>query len=76
MGKEFESSLMAQRVKNLPAMQAPGFDPWMGKIPQGRAWQPTPYSWLENPKDRGAWWATVHGVTESRTRLSTPHMYH
>ena len=27
-------------------------------------------SCLENPMDRGAWWATVHGVTKSRTRLS------
>ena len=25
------------------------------------------HSWLENPMDRGAWWATVHGVTESNT---------
>ena len=30
---------------------------------------PLPYSCLENPMDRGAWWATVHGVTKSRTRL-------
>ena len=28
------------------------------------------YSCLENPMDGGAWWATVHGVAESRTRLS------
>ena len=28
------------------------------------------YSCLENPMDRGAWWATVHRVTKSRTRLS------
>ena len=28
------------------------------------------YSYLENPMDRGAWWATVHGVTKSRTQLS------
>ena len=28
------------------------------------------YSCLENPMDGGAWWATVHGVTKSRTRLS------
>src|SRR5574341_351477 len=28
------------------------------------------YSCLENPMDRGAWWAVVHGVTKSRTRLS------
>ena len=27
------------------------------------------YSCLENPRDRGAWWATVHGVTQSQTRL-------
>ena len=30
---------------------------------------PLQYSCLENPMDRGAWWATVHGVTKSRTRL-------
>ena len=28
------------------------------------------YSCLENPMDRGAWWAEVHGVAKSRTRLS------
>ena len=32
---------------------------------------PLQYSHLENPMDRGAWWATVHGVTNSRTQLST-----
>ena len=31
---------------------------------------PLQYSCLENPKDRGTWWATVHGVAKSRTRLS------
>ena len=31
---------------------------------------PLQYSWLENPVDRGAWWATVHGVAKSRTCLS------
>ena len=30
---------------------------------------PLQYSCLENPIDRGAWWATVHGVAKSRTRL-------
>ena len=30
---------------------------------------PLQYSCLENPVDRGAWWATVHGVAKSRTRL-------
>ena len=31
---------------------------------------PLQYSFLENPMDREAWWATVHGVTKSRTQLS------
>ena len=31
---------------------------------------PLQYSCLENPMDRGAWWATVHGVARSQTRLS------
>ena len=31
---------------------------------------PLQYSWLENPMDRGARWAAVHGVAKSRTRLS------
>ena len=44
-------------------------DPWVRKMPWRRAWRPTPVSCLENPMDRGAWWATVHGVTESWTRL-------
>ena len=30
---------------------------------------PLQYSCLENPMDRGAWWAAVYGVTQSRTRL-------
>ena len=33
-------------------------------------WHPTPVSCLENPMDGGAWWAAVHGVAESWTRLS------
>ena len=44
-----------------------GFDPWVGKIPWRRAWQPTPVSCLENPMARGGWQATVHGVTQNRT---------
>ena len=44
-------------------------DPWVGKIPWRRAWQPLQYSCLENPMDRGAWWATVPGVPKSQTQL-------
>ena len=32
--------------------------------------KPLQYSWLENPMDRGAWWAIAHGVAKSRTQLS------
>ena len=32
---------------------------------------PLQYSCLENPTDGGAWWAAVHGVTKSQTRLRT-----
>ena len=54
-----------------PACQCRGpkrcrFDPWVRKILWRRAWQPTPVFLLENPMDRGAWWAIVHsGVAES-----------
>ena len=34
--------MVAQTVKNLPAMRRPGLDPWVGKIPLRREWQPTP----------------------------------
>ena len=42
-----------------------GFDPWVGKIPGDGSGYPLQYSFLENLVDRGAWCATVHGVTES-----------
>ena len=47
-----------------------GFDPRVRKIPWRRKWQPLQYSCLENPMDGGAWWATVHSIAKSRTRLS------
>ena len=45
------------------------FNPWVGKIPWRRAWNPLQYSCRENPMARGAWWAAVHGVTKSWTWL-------
>ena len=45
-----------------------GFNPWVRKIPWRRTCNPFQYSCLENPTDRGAWWATVHGITQSWTR--------
>ena len=62
----FCDTLVAQRVKSLPAMK----ETWVRSL----GWEDSPgegngnllqYSCLENPTDRGTWWATVHGVTES-----------
>ena len=47
-----------------------GFIPGSGRSPGQGNGNPLQYSSLENPMDRGAWWATVHGVAKSRTRLS------
>ena len=62
------ASLVAQSVKNLPAVR----HTQVGSLGQGRSpgegnGNPLQYPCLENPKDRGAWWAAVHGVTESGT---------
>ena len=39
-------------------------------IPGGGNGNPLQYSCRDNPMDRGAWWATFHGVAKSQTRLS------
>ena len=38
-----------------------------GRSPEEGNGNPLQYSCLENPMDGGAWWATVHGVSKSRT---------
>ena len=45
----------------------PRFDPGLGRSPGEGNGNPLQDSCLENPMDRGAWWATVHGVEESHT---------
>ena len=56
-------------VKNLPAnagdTRAVGSIPESGKCPGVGSGTPLQYSCLENPMDRGAWWAIVHGVAKS-----------
>ena len=42
---------------------------WWGRSPGGGHGNPLQYSCLENPMDRGAWWATVHRVAKSWTQL-------
>ena len=60
---------MAQWVKNMPAMQET-----QGMQVQSLGWEdpleednPLQYSFLENPMDRRAWWASVHRVAKSDT---------
>ena len=53
-------------VKDLPAMwEDLGSIPGPGRSPVEGYGNPLQYSCLGNPKDRGAWWATVNGVTKS-----------
>ena len=51
-----------------------GFDPWIGKMPWRRAWQPTPVFLPGESPGQRTWWAVVHRIAKSRTqpkRLST-----
>ena len=57
-----------QLVKNLPAMLRPGFDPWVGKIPWRRKWQPTAWEipWTEEP-------GGLCGLQKSQTLVTEQH---
>ena len=65
-------SLVAQTVNNMPAVG----DTWVWSLPglgrslEERNGYPLQYSCPESSMNRGAWWATVHEVTKSQTRLS------
>ena len=60
-------------VKNLPAnaddLRDAASVPGLGRSPGAGYGNPLQYSCLENPMDRGGWWATVHRVAKSQTRL-------
>ena len=62
---------MALVLKNVPTNAGEtGSILGSGRSPGEGNGNPLQYSCLENPVDRGAWWATVHGVAESQTQLS------
>ena len=64
------TSQVAPVINNLPAnARDVGSIPGSGRSLGGGHGNPLSYSCLENPMDRGAWRATVHGVTKNRTRL-------
>ena len=62
-------------VKKPPAnerdLRDVGSIPGLGRSPGGGHGNPLQFSCLENPMDRGAWWATVNRATKSRKQLST-----
>ena len=53
-----------------------GSIPGLGRSPEGGNGNPFQYSCLKNPKDRGAWEATVHWITKSRTHWATNFHFH
>ena len=65
------ASQVVPGVKNLPTNTGDIRDassiPGLGRSPGGGNGNPLQYSYLENPMDRGAWQATVHGVSKSQT---------
>ena len=70
-----QASLVAQRLKRLPPVRETrvrslGSIPGLGRSPGEGNGNPLQYSCLENPMDRGSWWAIAHRVAKSRTRLS------
>ena len=65
---DMQGFLGATAVKNPPAnVGDAGLIPGLGRFPGGGNGNPLQYSCLENPRDRGAWQATVHGVSNSQT---------
>ena len=69
------SQKLVPLVKNLPAtagdVRSEDLILGSGRTPGEENGNPLQYSCLENPMDRGAWWATVHGVTKSQIQLLT-----
>ena len=64
------TSLMVQTVRSLPAMQETQADPWVGKSPWRRKWQPTPVFLPGESHGQRSLAAAVHGVTKGQTWLS------
>ena len=67
----YPASLVPQMVKNLDCNAGDlGLIPGSRRFPGEENGYPLQYSYLKNSRDRGAWGATVHGVTKNWTRLS------
>ena len=69
------TSLVAQTVKNLPAMQKASVQSLGLEDPLEKGMATHPCPCLDNSMDREAWRASVHGVTKSRKQTETKHTY-
>ena len=76
----FPASQGALVLRNPPAnagdIRDVGSIPGWGRFPGEGHGNPLQYPCMENPRDRGAWWLTVHWVAQNRTglkRLTTQH---
>ena len=69
LSKDDKASQVVLVVKNPPANAGDKKDedsiPGSGRSPRGGNGNPFQHSYLENPMDRGAWWATVHRIPKS-----------
>ena len=76
VGEDPTCLMVAQTVKSLPAMR----ETWVQSLGRGdpleKEMTPTPVLCLENPMDRGAWWAAVPGVTESDKLSDSTFTFH
>ena len=78
--RPYTQSSQVALVVNAPPAHAGGIKdigltPGSGRFLRGGNGNPLQYTCLEDPMDRGAWWATVYGVAKSQTRLSNQHTH-
>ena len=70
LGSEMEFPGSSDGKESACNVGDPSLIPRLGRSPGEGNGNPLQYSCLENPKDRGTWWATVHGVAKSQTWLN------
>ena len=77
---ELRASQVVLVITNPPAnagdIKHVGLTPGLGKSPEGGHGNSLQYSCLENPMDRGAWWAIFHRVAKSQTQLKQLSIQH
>ena len=69
LGASQEARVVKNPLANAGDVRDAGSVPESGRSPGGGHGDPLQYSCMENPMDRGSWWAMVHRVAKSWTRL-------